>query len=83
MVTMMTKLSLLSLPHCLFVHSSGAVGCAGGCRWCFLWVLVVVSGRLCSVRVVVAIIRWSWVFVGHLSSCLGGQGHFRHWVCVK
>ena len=32
---------------------------------------------------VVVIVRWLWAFVGWLTSFLGGQGHFWHWVCVK
>ena len=78
----MTKLLSLLLPHCLFIHSSGAVGCAGGGCWCSLWVLVIILGWLCLVHVVV-VVRQSWVFVGWLSSFLGRQSHFWHWVCVK
>ena len=62
---------------------TGAVGCAGGGRWCFSYVLVVVLGWLCLVHGLVVVVRWSWAFVGRLSSFSGGQGRFWHWVCLK
>ena len=63
---MKTKLLSSSLPRWSFIHTSGAVGCAGRGRWCFSYALVIVLGWLCLVRGVVVIVRRSH---GHL---LGG-----------
>ena len=76
-MTTTTKLSSSSssLPRHSLGHRYGAVGGAGGGRWCLSWSVVVVWRWLRPLHVVV-VVRRSWAFVGRLSSLLGGLSSF-------
>ena len=54
-----------------------AMAC-GGQGW-FLWALAVVCGLLCVSRIFVAIVGWSWSFIGRLLSFLDGLDRMSGW----